>query len=240
MALHISRWATSCSRMIFHRSLNHSQRWEVRVTIEDELNNRQYSLSIDHCASLYRCALWFPLASVELRIPIRTAVDSPSFPSSNVSQWSVWSRFLRGMWRKGWYSSCVTASEREVWMNYVSLQILRDRLLNDAWLSLVVAFWFLELIRSLVRNRLPFFISLASLCVDINSFIHLHRYILADMPSGGIFITWSASLDDHLRSFRATFRIGGWRREFLYFTHLLKVVRSLNRWFDYWREILIW
>ena len=79
MPIHISRWATSRSRITFHRSVNHSQRWEVRVTIEDELNRRQHSRSVDRCVSLDRWALGFLLASVELRILIWTVIDSISF-----------------------------------------------------------------------------------------------------------------------------------------------------------------
>ena len=65
---------------------------------------------------------------------------------------------------------------------------------------------FVKFVRSLHRNRLPVFISLARLSVSL---IHLHRCILAGMLAGGILISVSDSLDDHLGPFRFTFRIGG-------------------------------
>ena len=99
---------------------------------------------------------------------------------------------------------------------------------------------FLELVRSLVTDRLPFFISLDRLSVCLNGLVHLHCSILSSVLSDGILISSPDSLNDHLGSFRSTFRIGRWRREFLCFTHLSRVLQSCNLWFNERREKLIW
>ena len=65
---------------------------------------------------------------------------------------------------------------------------------------------FLDLVRSLVRDRLPVFISLARLS---GSLIHLQRCILTGVLFGGILISFPDRLDDHLGPFRSTFRTGG-------------------------------
>ena len=231
MSIHRLNEATSCFRITFHRSANRSRRRVAHVVIEDASNKKLRSHSIDRCVSQARWVLEFPLVSVERLIPIWTVVDSLSFFFLQyICQWSAWSRFLRGMLRKGWFSSCVIAYEREIWMNSTSFRILRDGLSKEThscrWCMTID---FLDLVRSLVVDLLPFFISLARLSVGLNSFIHLHSCILAGMLSGGILLSSFDSFDDHLGPFRSTFRIGGWRREFLYFTHLPKVLRSPNR-----------
>ena len=113
--------------------MNRSEKWAVRVVIEDELNKKQYSHSIDRCAWLDRWGLGFPLASVELRIPIWVVVGSLSFFS--ICRWCArrwwllhWRRFLRGRLTKDWLRLCFIVSEREVRVNYISFQIMGNHL----------------------------------------------------------------------------------------------------------------
>ena len=120
---------------------------------------------------------WF-LVSVEFQFE-RRKIRSPS-SSVNRCRWSTWRGFLKGMLRKGWFSSCVISSEREVRINSIIFQILWDRLSKETqgcrWCMRIA---FLDLVRSLVTYRLPFFISLNRLSVSLNSLIHLHHCIRA-------------------------------------------------------------
>ena len=103
------------------------------------------------------------------------------------------------MLRNGWFSPCVIVSGREVWMNSTSFRILQDRLTKETHgCGACVRIGLVDLVWSLVTDRLLVFISLARLSVSL---IHLHRCILAGILSGDIFISSSDSLDDHLRSF---------------------------------------
>ena len=102
---------------------------------------------------------------------------------------------------------------------------------------------FLDLVRSLVADRLPLFISLARLSVSLIGFVHLHFSILSSVLSDGILISSSDSLEDHLASFRSTFWVGARRRKFLYFTQSLEgsslnqsLVQSTKREIDSRRE----
>ena len=102
---------------------------------------------------------WFPV-SFEFQFEWRKIRSlSASF---SMCRWSTWRGFLKSMLVKFWFSSCFICSGREVWMNSVNFRILRDRLTKEThdcrWCMEV---GFLDLVQSLLADRLPVLIRLA-------------------------------------------------------------------------------
>ena len=222
----------------YTRGLSHGWLLEIVYSWRDRsghlpgVSSAPFFVSFTICAILVvplpwinRWILEFLLVSLERRIPIWVVTDSLFSSSSSMCRWSTWRGFLKAMLRRGLLSSCVICAEREVWMNSASFRILRNLLPKETYAChWCMCIGFLDRVRSLFADRLPIFISLARLSVSLTGLIHLHYSTLSSVLSDGILISSPDSLEDHLGYFRSTFRIRRWRREFLCFTHLSRVL----------------